>query len=120
MNPGGLYGEARPENSPTVNDYRNPLVAEAMKVIKYVNKFNHGVAKVQEMLKENDNPPAKYDVDTLTTFRVVVEATAENVPVNIYVKDDVSGGIKGGINAEKKKNDGVNVSLNDGVNDGVK
>jgi len=31
MNAGGLYGEARPENFPTVNDYRNPVVAEAMK-----------------------------------------------------------------------------------------
>ena len=52
------------------------------------------------MLKENGNPTAKFDVDTLTAFRVVVEATAENVPVN--------GGIIGGINAEEKKNDGVN------------
>jgi ATP-dependent DNA helicase RecG len=31
MNPGGLYGNARPENFPTVNDYRNPVIAEAMK-----------------------------------------------------------------------------------------
>ena len=37
MNAGGLYGEARPENFPSVNDYRNPLVAEAMRVMKYVN-----------------------------------------------------------------------------------
>lgn len=33
MNPGGLYGEARPEDFPTVNDYQNPLVAEAMKAM---------------------------------------------------------------------------------------
>ncbi len=44
MNAGGLYGEARPENFPSVSDYRNPLVAEAMKVMKYVNKFNRGIA----------------------------------------------------------------------------
>lgn len=40
MNAGGLYGEARPENFPTVNDYRNPIIAEAMKEMKYVNMFN--------------------------------------------------------------------------------
>ena len=34
--------------------------------------FIEGVAKVQEMLKENGNPPAKFDVNTLTAFRVVV------------------------------------------------
>ena len=77
MNAGGLYGEARPENFPSVNDYRNPLVAEAMKVGKYVNKFNRGVTRVQEMLKDNGNPPADFDVNTITAFRVKVYATTE-------------------------------------------
>ena len=75
MNAGGLYGEARPENFPSVNDYRNPLVAEAMRVMKYVNKFNRGVTRVQEMLKDNGNPPAEFDVNTITAFRVNVHAT---------------------------------------------
>ena len=77
MNAGGLYGEARPENFPSVNDYRNPLVAEAMRVMKYVNKFNRGVTRVQEMLKENGNTPAVFDVNTITAFRVTVQATNE-------------------------------------------
>ena len=77
MNAGGLYGEARPENFPSVNDYRNPLVAEAMKVGKYVNKFNRGVARVQEMLKENGNSRAEFDVSTITAFCVRAYATAE-------------------------------------------
>ena len=75
MNAGGLYGEARPENFPSVNDYRNPLVAEAMRVMKYVNKFNRGVTRVQEMLKDNGNPLAEFDVNTITAFRVNVHAT---------------------------------------------
>ena len=37
------YGEARPENFPTVNDYRNPIIAEAMCGMKYVNMFNRGI-----------------------------------------------------------------------------
>lgn len=77
MNAGGLYGEARPENFPSVNDYRNPLVAEAMKIGKYVNKFNRGVARVQEMLKENGNSRAEFDVSTITAFCVRAYATAE-------------------------------------------
>lgn len=78
MNAGGLYGEARPENFPSVNDYRNPLVAEAMRVMKYVNKFNRGITRVQEMLKDNGNPPAEFDVNTITAFRVNVHATNES------------------------------------------
>lgn len=37
------YGESRPENFPTVNDYRNPIIAEAMCGMKYVNMFNRGI-----------------------------------------------------------------------------
>ena len=56
LNAGGLYGEARPENFPTVNDYRNPIIAEAMRGMKYVNMFNRGVQRVKNMLRENGNP----------------------------------------------------------------
>lgn len=82
MNAGGLYGEARPENFPSVNDYRNPLVAEAMRVMKYVNKFNRGVTRVQEMLKNNGNPPALFDINTITAFRVTVRATPDTDQVS--------------------------------------
>lgn len=53
------------------------LVAEAMKIGKYVNKFNRGVARVQEMLKENGNSQAELDVSTITAFCVRAYATAE-------------------------------------------
>jgi ATP-dependent DNA helicase RecG len=43
QNPGGLYGDARPENFPRVNDYRNPVLAEAMAVLGYANRFGRGV-----------------------------------------------------------------------------
>lgn len=72
MNPGGLYGEARPENFPFVNDYRNPVVSEGMKIMGYVNKFNRGIANVQEMLEENGNVEACFNVDKITVFEVVV------------------------------------------------
>lgn len=67
-----LSGEARPENFPMVNDYRNPIVAEAMKEMKYVNMFNQGVKRVQDMLRENGNREAVFDVSKLTVFCVDV------------------------------------------------
>lgn len=78
MNAGGLYGEARPENFPTVNDYRNPIIAEAMKEMKYVNMFNQGIRRVQDMLKDNGNKEAVFDVSKLTTFTVNVFSTVED------------------------------------------
>ena len=72
MNPGGLYGHARPENFPHVNDYRNSVVAEMMKTLNYVNMFNHGVCEVQELLKENNSPEAEFNVGYMTAFSVVV------------------------------------------------
>lgn len=59
-NPGGLYGTARPDNFPHQNDYRNPIVAEALKILGYVNKFNRGIATAQAELKINGNPPAEF------------------------------------------------------------
>ena len=79
MNAGGLYGEARPENFPMVNDYRNPIVAEAMKEMKYVNMFNQGVKRVQDMLRENGNKEAEFDVSKLTVFSVDVFSNEDSI-----------------------------------------
>lgn len=75
LNAGGLYGEARPENFPTVNDYRNPVVAEAMRGLKYVNMFNRGIQRVKTMLQENGNPEPEFKVDKITAFEVIVRPT---------------------------------------------
>ena len=48
QNPGGLYGKVSPENFPNVSDYRNPFIAEAMKILGYVNRFSRGVYRVQK------------------------------------------------------------------------
>ena len=72
LNAGGLYGEARPENFPTVNDYRNPIVAESMRGLKYVNMFNRGIQRVKNLLQENGNPEPIFTVDKITAFEVTV------------------------------------------------
>lgn len=88
MNPGGLYGEARPENFPNVNDYRNSVVAEMMRTMNYVNMFNHGVREVQTLLKENGNEEARFDVNLLTAFRVYVPEAIDLVeslnPITVH------------------------------------
>ncbi|MDR0748208.1 MAG: putative DNA binding domain-containing protein [Tannerellaceae bacterium] len=71
-NPGGLYGKVQPENFPNTNDYRNPVIAEAMKVLGYVNRFNRGVNMVQEILEENKNGQAIFDFKDISTFKVTV------------------------------------------------
>ena len=48
QSPGGLYGMASPENFPRQTDYRNPVVAEAMATLGFVNHFGRGVIRAQE------------------------------------------------------------------------
>ncbi len=69
-NPGGLYGDARPENFPNVNDYRNPSMAEAAKNLGYVNTFNVGVKRAIDLLDKNEHPAPEFDKDQPTVFSV--------------------------------------------------
>jgi ATP-dependent DNA helicase RecG len=63
QSPGGLYGEATPENFPTRNSYRNPVIAEAMKSLGFVNRFGYGVQRAQALLEQNGNPRAQFEFD---------------------------------------------------------
>lgn len=63
QSPGGLYGEATPENFPSRNSYRNPIIAEAMKSLGFVNRFGYGVQRAQALLAQNGNPPAEFEFD---------------------------------------------------------
>ena len=70
MNHGGLFGRANEENFPNVNDYRNIVVAEAMKVLGFVNRHSRGVLRVQKDLKANENGEATYDFSYQTAVMV--------------------------------------------------
>ena len=72
MNAGGLYGKARPENFPNANDYRNPVIAGALKILGYVNMFNRGIPRVKNLMKANGNPDPVFVVDQITHFNVIV------------------------------------------------
>lgn len=64
QSPGGLYGVASPENFPRQNSYRNPVLAEAMKTLGFVNRFGRGVLRAQQVLERNGNPPAEFQFET--------------------------------------------------------
>ena len=70
MNHGGLFGRANVENFPNVNDYRNIVVAEAMKVLGFVNRHSRGVLRVQKELETNENGEAVYDFSYKTAVLV--------------------------------------------------
>jgi ATP-dependent DNA helicase RecG len=63
QSPGALYGEASPENFPNQNSYRNPILAEALKMLGFVNRFGRGVVRAQDALTENGNKPAEFHFD---------------------------------------------------------
>lgn len=64
QSPGGLYGEANEQNFPRQTAYRNPIVAEAMKALGYVNRYGAGVARAQDALARNGSEPAAYQFET--------------------------------------------------------
>ena len=63
QNPGGLYGMVSPENFPRQTDYRNPVLAEALATLGYVNAFGRGVLRAQHALQMNGNPAAEFMFD---------------------------------------------------------
>jgi ATP-dependent DNA helicase RecG len=71
-NPGGLYGSARPDNFPHQNDYRNPVLAEALKIMGYVNRFNRGIATAKAELAANGNPEPVFQYSMPLHFEVTI------------------------------------------------
>lgn len=86
-NAGGLYGNARPENFPHMNDYRNNVVAEIMKAFNYVNKFNHGIQEVMDECAGNGNPPAEFKLDLITAFLVRIMNASVSEGAEQTIKD---------------------------------
>jgi len=72
QSPGSLYGDATPSNFPRQTSYRNPVIAEAMKALGYVNRYGRGVIRAREALEKNGSPDAEFEFDSgfvLATIR---------------------------------------------------
>jgi ATP-dependent DNA helicase RecG len=73
-NPGGLYGQVTQDNfGEGATDYRNPLIAEAMGVLGYVQRFGYGIPVAKRQLRVNGNPPPEFEF-TPTYTSVTVRA----------------------------------------------
>lgn len=72
-NPGGLYGQVNQQNfgRPGITDYRNPLLAEAMKVLGYVQRFGMGIPLARKQLADNGNPPAEFQFEATGVLATV-------------------------------------------------
>jgi len=74
QSPGPLYGYANPGNFPHQTSYRNPVIAEAMKVLGFVNRYGRGVERAQAALARNGNPPAEFIFGD-TYFGVIIRGS---------------------------------------------
>ncbi|MBQ3290516.1 MAG: putative DNA binding domain-containing protein [Kiritimatiellae bacterium] len=95
VNHGGLYGRARPENFPNVSDYRNPIIAEAMKVLGYVNCYNRGINMVQDELDANGNGKAEFSFRLITAFEAKVALAGNRLSDKLPESGTMDGTIDG-------------------------
>ncbi len=73
INPGGPYGEVTSENfgMPGVTDYRNPNLAEALRVLGFIQRYGAGIPTARRALEINGNPPLEFKVES-TNIRITV------------------------------------------------
>lgn len=71
--PGGPFGQVTRDNfgAPGVTDYRNPHLAEAMKVLGYVQRFGVGIPIARQELEKNGNPELEYIVEDAHILAIV-------------------------------------------------
>ncbi|KAA9153884.1 TetR family transcriptional regulator [Amycolatopsis acidicola] len=62
-NPGGPFGQVRPDNFDRVNDYRNPGLARAMKALGYVNRFGRGIWRIRSAMARAGSPVPEFRVE---------------------------------------------------------
>lgn len=62
--PGGPYGAVTAENFGQLGaaDYRNPNIAEAMRVFGFVQRFGLGIQQARRELERNGNPPLEFEL----------------------------------------------------------
>jgi ATP-dependent DNA helicase RecG len=76
--PGGTFGQVTKENfgQPGITDYRNPHLAEAMKVLGYVQRFGIGIQIARQELDKNGNPPPEFHIES-TNIMVTITKRKE-------------------------------------------
>jgi len=64
LSPGGPFGAVTAETfgQPGVVDYRNPNLAEALRVLGFVQRYGVGIPTARRELERNGNPPLEFEV----------------------------------------------------------
>ena len=64
LSPGGTYGVITAENfgQPHLVEYRNPNLAEAMKILGYVQRFGVGISIARRLLQESGHPEPEFEI----------------------------------------------------------
>ena len=60
QNPGSLYGDLTRDQFPGGTAYRNPVLAEAAKILGFANQFGRGIALAEDRLLKNGSPKLGY------------------------------------------------------------
>lgn len=78
LSPGGAFGAITAENfgQPHLIDYRNPNLAEAMRVLGYVQKFGSGIQITRNLLQKARHPEPEFEI--LDNFVRVTIKSAQN------------------------------------------
>jgi len=65
ISPGGPYGNVTIHNfgTPGITDYRNPNIADVMKVFGFVQSFGRGIGIARSELIKNGNPEPEFQTD---------------------------------------------------------
>lgn len=72
-NPGGLFGRVNATNfgQPYATDYRNPRLAEGLKVLGFVQRFGVGIALARKACQETGCPPPEFEFATTAVLAIV-------------------------------------------------
>ncbi len=65
LSPGGPFGIVTPETfgQPGLVDYRNPSLAEAMRVLGLAQRFGLGITTARRALRDNGSPEPEFETD---------------------------------------------------------
>ena len=61
QNTGGLYGNVNARNYTYQNDYRNPVIAEILRNLGFVNRFGSGISRAITLSVQNGNPEPEFE-----------------------------------------------------------
>jgi ATP-dependent DNA helicase RecG len=65
ISPGGPYGNVTSDNfgQPGITDYRNPNIADALKIYGFIQAFGRGIATAQKEMEKNGNPKIEFEIN---------------------------------------------------------